>query len=196
MREHNTSLKRKKNQRSDLELTNAEPAWAAKARASVISVGSKGGRGFVVETSQEKRLVITAAHCLSQWVIPAHGMSYTEERTRHKLLGPIGKRRKVSAECLFIDPIADIAVLGSPDDQAFFTEAAAYEALMESMTPIPIAESLKNVDAGFWVWTAFGLHAQPTVQPSLAVRSGYPLRRNRSLVVCQARRLFRIMGMR
>jgi len=42
-------------------------------------------------------------------------MSYTEERTYPNLLGPLGKTEPmVWAECLFGDPVADIAILGQP----------------------------------------------------------------------------------
>ena len=36
----------------------------------------------------------------------------------------------VWAECLFADPVADIAVLGVPDEQYLSSEAAAFEALV------------------------------------------------------------------
>jgi hypothetical protein len=38
------------------------------------------------------------------------------ERT-HKLLGPLAQKPRVS--CPFVDPIADIAVLGAPDAREF-----------------------------------------------------------------------------
>jgi len=52
-------------------------------------------------------------------------MRYVEETTYKRLLGPLGGKRTVWAECRFVDPIADIAVLGQPDNQTFFAEAAA-----------------------------------------------------------------------
>lgn len=52
----------------------------------------------------------------------------------------MGEQLSVSCECLFIDPIADIAVLGSPDNQALGDQAEAYEALVEAATPLTIAE--------------------------------------------------------
>jgi hypothetical protein len=70
------------------------------------------------------RLVVTAAHCLPHFP-PCHGASYLEERTYGKLLGPLGDKPTVWAECLCADPIADIAVLGSPDNQALFDGAGA-----------------------------------------------------------------------
>lgn len=104
---------------------------------SVIHV-SKGGRGFVVEGGGE-RFVITAGHCLTK-LPPCHGSSYTSERTYKNLLGPLGGRCGVWAECVFADPVADLAILGCPDNQELSKQADAYEALVESVTPLPIAD--------------------------------------------------------
>jgi hypothetical protein len=43
--------------------------------------------------------------------------------------------------CLFVDPMADIAVLGSPDNQEMYYEAEAYEKLVESITPLAVADA-------------------------------------------------------
>jgi hypothetical protein len=66
-----------------------------------------------------------------------------EERT-WRLLGPLGAEPTVSAECLFVDPVADIAVLGSPDTQALFEEATAYDELVSVAKPLPIADAPKQ----------------------------------------------------
>ena len=75
--------------------------------------------------------MITAAHCLPH-LPPAHPASYTEERTYRSILGPLGGEPTVFAECLFVDPIADLAVLCSPDDQTRFAEAIAYDNLTKA----------------------------------------------------------------
>jgi hypothetical protein len=122
---------------------------AASTRA-VVSVG--GGRGFVVEIDHEhfvphggagRRVIITAAHCLPAFP-PCHPWSYTEEQTYKNLLAPLGAKPTVYAECLFADPIADIAVLGTPDNQVFSDQANAYEALVASVTPLLIADAPKR----------------------------------------------------
>src|ERR1700738_867778 len=113
----------------------------------VITVGD--GRGFVVQGlppmsfrrgDARDRLVITAAHCLPRFP-PCHAASYTEERTYAALLAPLGDRPTVWAECLFADPIGDVAVLGWPDDQELSDEAAKYEALMETTAPFAINDA-------------------------------------------------------
>ena len=47
----------------------------------------------------------------------------------------------VWAECLFADPVADIAVLGVPDEQYLSSEAAAFEALVESARLLVVANA-------------------------------------------------------
>lgn len=107
---------------------------------SVIRVGD--GRGFIVELPHiAGRLVITAAHCLP-YLPPAHRASYTEERTYKALLGALGKQPAVWCECLFVDPVADLAVLSEPDNQELSEESDAYEQLVEPVEPFTIAAAI------------------------------------------------------
>ncbi len=85
---------------------------AGQAASAIIAVGK--GRGFIVENGRDKRYVITAAHCLP-FFPPCMAASFSEERTYRDLLKPLAARdRRVPAECLFADPVADVAVLGDP----------------------------------------------------------------------------------
>src|ERR1035437_420479 len=93
------------------------------AKNAIVKVG--GGRGFVVQGERD-RLVITAGHCLPDFPT-CHSSSHTEERTYKALLGSLGEKPAVWAECLFADPIGDVAVLGPPDDQQPSDEFEAYE---------------------------------------------------------------------
>jgi hypothetical protein len=108
----------------------------------VLAVGD--GRGFVVAhrhfLGYEELIIITAAHCLPL-LPPCHPASDVEERTYKLLLGPVDGERTVWAECLFADPIADIAVLGEPDNQALSDEADAYNQLMAEMTTWTVADA-------------------------------------------------------
>ena len=89
--------------------------------AAIISVGD--GRGFLVKHRHEM-LVITAAHCLPS--IPApHPARHLEEST-FQLLSALGEQPTIWAECLFVDVIADLAVLGPPDGQELYDEHEAY----------------------------------------------------------------------
>ena len=90
------------------------------ASKSVVKVGD---RGFVVEYQQEwppeapkqfttERVVITAAHCLPQ--IP-QGVFDDDGKLYKNLLGLLDDRNLgVSAECMFVDPVSDIAILCAP----------------------------------------------------------------------------------
>jgi hypothetical protein len=102
---------------------------------AVIKVGL--GRGFVVEISRT-RYVITAGHCLP-FLPPSAPVTSIEDRTYHRLLGRLGeKETPVWAECKFVDPIADLAVLGCPDNQELADKAKAFQALVEAAVPLPI----------------------------------------------------------
>jgi hypothetical protein len=103
---------------------------------SVLRVGD--GRGFVVEAQDEVRFVITAGHCLPA-LPPSHPASHTEERTYAKLIGPLGEEPAVWVECVFVNPVDDLAVLASPDNQELAEEADRFEAFLASKRPLPIA---------------------------------------------------------
>jgi len=115
----------------------SEPANARAWLRSVVSVS--GGRGFVIQSRDGQRLVVTAAHCLTRgelYLPPALSSSDTQERTYANLLGLLGAEQTIWAECLFVDAVADIAVLGSPNTQELWEEAAAYEALVGASVPL------------------------------------------------------------
>jgi hypothetical protein len=112
--------------------------------AAMLAVGAQGGCGFLVADNTRPKtcppLVITAAHCLPR-LPPAHPVSYAYERTYQRLLGPLGEETTVSAECLFVDPISDLAVLGSRDNQTYSDEANAYEFLVDGRPLLPIGHA-------------------------------------------------------
>jgi hypothetical protein len=114
---------------------------------AVVKVGD-GGRGFIVETEQAERVVITAAHCVAadgRHLPPAHPWSYTEERVYPNLLCPLGEAKPtVWATCLFADPLADIGVLGSPDNQELHEQAEAFEEVIGTTAPFAIADAAKQ----------------------------------------------------
>lgn len=110
-------------------------------KSGVVTVGY--GRGFVVEDAGE-RLVITAAHCLP-FIPPALPSFGIEARTYGPLLAPCGEAPRVWAVCRFVDPIADVAVLGSPNAP----HADDYKALMATATVLPIADRVRH-PVNFW----------------------------------------------
>lgn len=71
-------------------------------------------------------------------------MPDTKKCTYETLLGPLGVKPTVSAECLFADPVADIAILSGPDSQALFDQAEAYEEFMDDKVPLIIGDAPKE----------------------------------------------------
>jgi hypothetical protein len=110
--------------------------------AGVITAGS--GRGFVVEGAGE-RLVVTTAHCLP-FLPPVQSFFEPKQRIYGPLLARLGDGPRAWAVCRFVDPIADIAVLGPPDNP----HADQYKALMETATALSISDALRN-PVNFWV---------------------------------------------
>jgi hypothetical protein len=158
---------------------------AEQAKRSVTTVGN--GRGFVIAW-RHNRLVVTAAHCLPSFP-PAHAAAYTEEITYPSLLGPLGAEPTVWAECVFVDPIADIAVLGAVDGQELYAEAMAYEQLTndnlddggseEGSPALPMADAPELVRAGCSRLRENGSSARPITATFPAPPSGLRKRRPR-----------------
>jgi S1-C subfamily serine protease len=105
----------------------------------ILSVGE--GRGFVVESlRRSRRYVVTCAHCLpSGQELHGQGFSSAVDRTFFGLLHLPGEQTTAAAECLFVDPISDVAVLGAPDHQDLTEEYRKFLRLMESVIPLTIA---------------------------------------------------------
>ena len=123
---------------------------------AVIAVGE--GRGFIVEAIDRRdRSIITAAHCLPH-MPPAHPWAYLEEKTYQGLIGPLGGERSVWAECLFVDPVGDLAVLIGPDNQELYEQAEQYEDLIEDRSEsVPVGSPPENNSQGSWLLRRFGL---------------------------------------
>ena len=101
-------------------------------RPVVLAVGGpRGGRGFVIETRLAS-FVVTAAHCLPVMPKPQPFVSESRIGSR-RLLSALGAKASVVADWYFVDPVADIAVLGEHDD---FAEE--FQALVKAATPLPV----------------------------------------------------------
>jgi hypothetical protein len=102
------------------------------ASRAVVTVGNSGGRGFVIETRDGNRLVLTAAHCLPAMPV-AHPWA-TESRT-WRVLALLGRKPSVVAQCCFVDPVVDIAVLGPPSQMELTAE---YDTLVNALPALTI----------------------------------------------------------
>ena len=110
--------------------------------------------------------------------------SLLEERTYRNLLGGLQEQPSVAAECLFVDPVADIAVLGEPDNQLLTEAWEAYDEMVGACTTMPLSDSAGDAAMLFYLegaWRpcrlhvnrqAFGIDAEPAIQGGM---SGSPI---------------------
>jgi hypothetical protein len=113
--------------------TKNDAVQVAEAQRAVLRVGD--GRGFVVERRNHlgwnERIISTAAHVIAHATLgneteglpSCHPARYLNEETYPRLLGPLGGEPRCGRS---VDPIADIAALGQPDNQELFDEAEAH----------------------------------------------------------------------
>jgi hypothetical protein len=128
-----------------------EASW--RLPVTQVPVPDLDGHGNVISSShvdiikpaiRRERLIVTAAHCL-QNLPPAHGMSYVKERTYGNVLGPLGaKKASIWAECVFADPVSDLAVLAGPDNQELGDESDAYDELTGAAAVLPVADQTEG----------------------------------------------------
>ncbi len=160
---------------------------------AVITVDK--GRGFIIEHHSSfdfgngvkrlrRKLVVTASHCLPHPpVMPCYS---SQETTYASLLGPLGEEPGVWAECLFFDPVSDLAILGEPDDQELGEESEAYAHLVDVRKPFTIAAPetgqgyMLALDGISWEPTPLKVRvsiwgSSLSTGPTLAGQSGSPI---------------------
>jgi hypothetical protein len=101
-----------------------------------------------------ERLIVTVAHCLPH--IPDAYPSYVDSKERNYkgLLGALdGSKKEVWAFCRFVDPIKDVAILGSCDSQELPDRADAYAALTDDAAFLQIGQPKSGTG---WVLTLDG----------------------------------------
>jgi hypothetical protein len=110
-----------------------------------------------------RKVVVTASHCLPHAPEVFSGVDY-QLATYPKLLGPLGEEPSVWTQCLFFDPVADVAVLGEPDNQDLSDEWDGYHSLVRGRKPFATAtpESgeayMLGLDGVTWKPTALEVH--------------------------------------
>jgi len=141
--------------------------------SAVLKLGH--GRGFVVSYGEDERAIITDAHCLPTdeagrlLLPPAHKMSH-EERIYPFLLARIGGAEAiVEAQCLFVDPIADIAVLG-PSGEEGSDRFNAYQKVVNDARTLS-SMHLIGARPGFWRLTVGGSKSWWSVVAIRSLRS-------------------------
>ncbi len=104
----------------------------------------QGGSGQCVVV--EAGLIVTAAHCVdwNSTTMPAAGGSFLS-----KIQTANGS---LMASPLAVEPVSDIAILGSPDSQAFYQEATAFDEWCESLVPVKVLRTIPKPFDPFAVW--------------------------------------------
>jgi Trypsin-like peptidase domain len=109
-----------------------------KIAGATVKFPRLGGQGVVVAggcrraTRGRDALIITAAHVV-HWT--ATGDMTLDQHYEEEI--EIGGQ-KISAEVYAVEPVADVAVLGYPDDQYDVEGAEGFEATLESIEPVPL----------------------------------------------------------
>ncbi len=106
---------------------SVEQRLSAVANATVM-LTKKGGQGVLVYGN----MILTAAHCINyscdgSMVLGDHFIEDFQSGERELKVSPWA-----------VEPMADIAVLGSLDNQTFDDEAEAFEQFCEETEPVPL----------------------------------------------------------
>jgi len=114
---------------------------AARVERSTIKVLGKGGQGVLVSGN----LIITAAHCVD---FKCEGEMALGDYFIEKIKA--GKR-ELKVAPLAVEPVSDLAVLGSLDEQEFAKEAEDFEKFCEHTNPLPVCRRDFELFQGFRV---------------------------------------------
>jgi hypothetical protein len=162
-------------------------------KGSVLTVDK--GRGFIIEHRTlfdfgngvqrlRRKLVVTASHCLPHPpVMPCYSC---QETSYPNLLAPLGEEPSLWADCLFFDPVSDLAILGEPDNQQLGEESDAYGRLVDGRKPFTIAAPdtgegyMLALDGVSWQPTPLNVHVTMwgtglSTGATLAGQSGSPI---------------------
>jgi hypothetical protein len=132
----------------------------SKLRSGIVTVGN--GRGFFVDAKREGAIVITAAHCLPSLPQPHPGTSGIYPN----VLGLLYAKPTVTAQCIFADPVNDIAVLGAPDaneaweDEENSADLAKAANLLSITAPSPMSGLAEMIQSPVTVYTLDGACAE------------------------------------
>lgn len=135
------------------ERTEAATVWLPKAR----------GQGVLVPGG----LILTAAHCVG-WTASGH-MAFGDMPPTVPIRTAAG--RTFSANVFAVEPVADIAVLGAADSQAFAADAEAFERFCDETLPVPV--SGRDFDLEVAVPVLIRTHLKTWVEAT-TTRYGHP----------------------
>jgi len=110
-------------------MTKTETARVINA---TVRLESRGGQGVLVTGG----FILTAAHCIT-WTGDG-GMALGDHHVE-SVITKSGAHLRVGP--LAADPVSDIAILGSLDDQEFFDDYVGFEAWREATAAVPVSNT-------------------------------------------------------
>ena len=123
---------------------------------ATVALPKKLGQGVLINS----QLILTAAHCID--CTCEGGMQHTDAYIEE--LNTVHGQLKVST--LAVEPVADIAVLGSLDNQEFSEEAVQFLSFCDKTKPMPICQTDFELFLGFpvYIYTPKGKWVTGTAQ--------------------------------
>jgi S1-C subfamily serine protease len=107
--------------------TKRQSQTFANVERAVVQLSKTNGRGVLVPGG----FILTAAHCIA-WD-GTGGMALGNDYFQH---AKAADGRKLLLDVLAVEPVADIALLGSPDNQRLWKQAEAYEQFVADTRPV------------------------------------------------------------
>jgi Trypsin-like peptidase domain len=95
----------------------------------------------------EGGFIITASHCV-EW--DNSGLMALEKPYLNKIKTVSGN---LIAQTRAVEPVSDIAVLGSPDSQTFYHESVVFDELCERVAPVKLLRSIPKSEFPVWIRT-------------------------------------------
>jgi hypothetical protein len=119
-----------------------KPYIFPKVEKATVTLTKKGGQGILIRN----QMILTACHCLDYSTTGdmALGEYFIEEIITHKGI------LKVSP--IFLDPVADIAVLGGLDGQEFYEEFTQFEEFCRNTPPVKICRNRLEIGEKFRIF--------------------------------------------
>ena len=141
---HPARARRAREQAQGAQVTDPKgKAVRERARAATVALPKVGSQGVLVPGG----FVLTAAHCVTWYTTGAWRWATTAS-------SPCGMRsgKIFRMEVFAVEPVSDIAVLGSADEQALSEDAEAFEAFSNETHPVPVRDDDFKLDAAVDVY--------------------------------------------